>query len=141
MNRTLCILVWTIITYLTSLNMSSYDLGNYTQVVGLILGTSLSAFFIAAFVATEREILKLGLFASAVCLALGGICDPEAYFHFYYNPEKYLLIHQCLAFITIGTVGCMRSLYLYNEAVKLNRKIESVFTIVRRLFEEPAEEA
>lgn len=139
MNRTLCILVWTIITYLTSLNMSSYALGNYTQVVGLILGTSLSAFFIAAFVATEREILKLGFFASAVCLALGGMCDPETYLHFYYNPEKYLPVHACLALITIGTVGCIRSLYLYNKAVKLNQKIESVITIVRRLFEEPEE--
>lgn len=139
MNRTLCILVWTIITYLMSLNMSSYALGNYTQVVGLILGTSLSAFFIAAFVATEREILKLGFFASAVCLALGGMCDPETYLHFYYNPEKYLPVHACLALITIGTVGCIRSLYLYNKAVKLNQKIESVITIVRRLFEEPEE--
>lgn len=139
MNRTLCILVWTVITYLTSLNMSSYGLGNYTQVVGLVLGTSLSAFFIAAFVATEREILKLGLLASAVCLGLGGMCDPEAYLHFYYNPEKYLLVHESLAFITVGTAGCMRSLYLYNQAVKLNRKIESVFTILRRLFEEPDE--
>ena len=138
MNRTLCILVWTIITYYTSLNMASLGFGNYAQVVGLIIGTSLSAFFISAFVATEREVLKLGVFASVVCLALGGLCDPETYLHFYYKPDQYLLIHECLMFITIGTVGCMRSLYLYNKAVKLDQKIESAFTVFRRLFEEPA---
>ena len=138
MNRTLCILVWTIITYYTSLNMSSFGLGNYTQVVGLIIGTSLAAIFITTFIAKERELLKLGVAASCASLALGGLCDPETYLHFYYNPDQYMLIHESLLFITLGTLGGMRSLYLYNEAVKLNQKVESVYAIVRRLFADPA---
>lgn len=136
MNRTLCILVWVVITYLTSLNLEAFNLGNFTQLIGLIMGTSLSAIFISTFVTTERELLKLGVLASAVCLYLGALSNPANYFHLYYNVDKYILLQQNLSFITLGTLGAIRSLYLYMQARKENKAETSPIQIVKNLFVE-----
>lgn len=120
MNRTLCILIWTIITYYTSLNMAVFKLGNFSQVVGLVLGTSLSAFFIATFVAKERELLRIGLLTSAICIYLGAMSDPNAYFNFYYNIDKTVQLHQSLCYLLLGTVGACRCLRAYNLGKQLN---------------------
>lgn len=134
MNRTLCILVWVIVTYLTSLNLDAFNLGNFTQLIGLIMGTSLSAIFISVFVATERELLKLGMLAAAVCLYLGALSNPANYFHLYYNVDKYILLHQNLTFIILGTLGAIRCLSLYFKAVKENLPIHSPVEIIKNLF-------
>lgn len=134
MNRTLCILVWTVITYYTSLNMVAFNFGDYTQVIGLVFGTSLSAFVITAFVATEKEVLKLGFVASVAALAIGAKCDPNSYFHFFYNPESFILIHKALLFIALGTAGCVRTIYLYNKAVRQSRYHDSLYNVLEKFF-------
>lgn len=136
MNRTLLILVWTIITYYTSLNMECLGLGAMTQLAGLIIGTSLSAFCITMFVAKERELLKLGIAASLVCLVLAGMQEPADYFRFYYNLESSLLIHKSLALLLLGTIGAIRCIRLYEQSVRLKERAESLLQIFRGMFAE-----
>ena len=136
MNRTLCILAWTIITYYTSFNMEFLNLGNLSQVFGLIIGTSLSVIFIATFIATEREVLKLGAFSSYICLYMGAMSDPNLYFTFFYNIDKSILLHQSVTLIFLGTLGAVRCLYLINKSMQLHLKADNVIQVVRTLFEE-----
>lgn len=135
MNRTLCILAWTIITYYTSFNLEFLNLGNLSQVIGLIIGTSLTAIFITTFIATEREILYLGLFNSCIALYIGAMSDPTLYFNFHYNIDKTMLVHQSLFFIVIGTVGASRCLYLIEKSLHLREKTDNIFKIFRDLVE------
>lgn len=132
MNRTLCILIWTIITYYTSLNLTAFKLGNFTQVIGLILGSCLTAFFIATFVAKERELLRIGMLTAAICLYLGAVGDPNTYFMFYYNIDKYLLIHQSLCYLLLGTVGACRCILLYGKGYQL--KMETIREFFSSMF-------
>ncbi len=136
MNRTLCILAWTIITYYTSLNLEFLNLGNLSQVIGLVICTSLSVIFITSFLASEREILYLGLFNSCVALYMGAMSNPNLYFTFYYNLDKSMLVHQSLFFIVLGTVGASRCLYLIEKSLHLREKTDNIFKVIRSLFEE-----
>lgn len=136
MSRTLCILVWTIVTYYTSLNMEQFGFGNLTQVVGLIIGTSLSAFILTAFFAKEREILKLGLLASCVCLSLAAMQEPNAYFNFYYNIDKYIVLHKCLVLTVLGTIGAIRCIREYEKSLRLREKAQSLLQLAKGLFAE-----
>jgi len=138
MNRTLCILVWTIVTYYTSLNMEQFGFGNLTQVIGLFVGSALSACVIAAFVATEREILKFGMLASVISVAVAAMQEPTTYFTFYYNIDKSVPVHTCLALLVVGTVGAIRCARLYCESLKLEIKVPSAMQVMRNLFADEA---
>jgi len=141
MNRTLSLIVWTVTAYYTSLNMEQFGFGDLTQIVGLVIGTALAAFFITAFVAKERELLKLGMLFSFTCLALAGLQDSHSYFNFYYDVDKYILINKSLALILIGTAGAIRCIHLYEVSLKLKEQAQSLLQIFRGLFAEETEEA
>lgn len=136
MSRTLCILVWTVVTYYTSLNMEQFGFGNLTQVIGLVIGTSLSAFILTAFFAKEREILKLGLLASCTCLVLAAMQDPQDYFTFYYNVDKSITLHNCLILTIFGTVGAIRCIREYEKSLRLREKAQSLLQLAKGLFAE-----
>lgn len=136
MNRTLCILIWTVVTYYTSLNMEQLELGAMTQVYGLVVGTLLAAFAVAAFVAKERELVKLGLFASLGLLVVAGLDASQGYLNFYYNVDKYVVIHKSLLLLLVGTVGAIRCILQYEQSLRLQEKAQSLKEMFKEILAE-----